>query len=68
MGRKRFRYNPVPFDKFVMQPYGIKAGLLKEGDTVYKGKSLGFNQCYIYTKDNILLGMVFKDSLEKVTQ
>lgn len=66
MGKSKFKYNPIPFDQFVIEPYGVRAGILKIGDIVYKGKSLAMKQCYIYTKDDKLLGMVFKDSLEKI--
>jgi hypothetical protein len=66
MGRKKFRYNPVPFDKIISPPSGVKEGLLKEGDIVYKGSSPTKNLTYIYTKEGISLGLVNKNSLEKI--
>lgn len=66
MSRHKFVYNPVPFDQIICPPVGVQEGRLKEGDIVYKGKSLGFNSYYIYTKDNKFLGLISKNSLEKV--
>lgn len=69
MGRSKFRYNPNMFDQIVCVPYGVRVGLLKKGDTVYKGRTFGkgnLASVYIYTKDNILLGFCSLGSLEKV--
>lgn len=65
MARHRFIYRPSLFDKFVMPPFAVGKGLLKEGDIVYKGES-HHRQCYIYNQEGKLLGMVFKSSLEKI--
>jgi len=66
MARKKFKYVPVPFDQILSPPSGVQEGRLKEGDLVYKGLSPTRNLTYIYTKDGINLGLVNKNSLEKI--
>jgi hypothetical protein len=70
MSRPKRIFNPNIFDQIICPPYGVRAGLLKKGDIVYKGKTYGgkgnLASVYIYTKDNILLGFCSLGSLEKI--
>jgi len=66
MARKKFKYNPVLFDRILSPPSGVLEGLLKEGDIVYKGSRLTEKLTYIYTKEGINLGLINKNSLEKI--